>query len=113
MNKFKVGDIIKANEKSNGEYRVTNQKCGWIGEVTKVIDENRIVVRTIAPRSNYGEEYGQYCPLESKYFDIVTDGAEALNDLLDWLDGNTVRNPKQAVEQYMREKGYIINKEKR
>lgn len=113
MNKFKVGDIIKANEKSNGEYRVTNQKYGWIGEVTKVIDGNRIVVRTIAPRSNYGVAYGQYCPLKNECFDIVTGEVEVLNDLLDWLDGNTVRNPKQAVEQYMQEKGYIINKEKR
>nr|DAR59145.1 MAG TPA: hypothetical protein [Caudoviricetes sp.] len=111
MGEFKAGDIIKANEKSNGEYRVTNQKCGWMGEVIKVVDDNRIVVRTIAPRSDYGMEYGQYFPLESKYFDIVRDGAEVLNDLLDWLDGNTVRNPKQAVEQYMREKGYKINKE--
>lgn len=113
MNKFKVGDIIKANEKSNGEYRVTNQKYGWVGEVIKVVGGNGIVARTIAPKSNYGEEYGQYCPLESKYFDIVTSEVEALNGLLDWLDSNTVRNPKQAVEQYMREKGYIINKEKR
>lgn len=75
MNKFKVGDIIKANIKSNGAYCVTNQKCGWMGEVIEVVDENRIVARTIAPRSNYGEEYGQYCPLENEYFDIVIDGA--------------------------------------
>lgn len=111
MSKFKAGDIIKANEKSNDEYSVTNQKCGWIGEVIKVVDDNRIVARTIAPRSNYGEEYGQYCPLKSECFDLVIKEAKALNDLLDWLDGNTVRNPKQAVEQYMREKGYKINKE--
>jgi hypothetical protein len=111
MGKFKVGDIIKANEKSNGEYRVTNQKCGWMGEVIEVVDENRIVARTIEPRSNYGEEYGQYCPLRSECFDIVINESEVLNDLLNWLDGNTVRNPKQAVKQYMREKGYKINKE--
>lgn len=41
----------------------------------------------------------------------TVNSSKALNDLLDWLDGNTVRNPKQAVEQYMREKGYKINKE--
>lgn len=111
MSKFKAGDIIKANEKSNDEYSVTNQKCGRIGEVIKVVDDNRIVARTIAPRSNYGEEYGQYRPLKSECFDLVINEAEALNDLLDWLDGNTVRNPKQSVVQYMREKGYKINKE--
>lgn len=111
MGKFKVGDIIKANIKSNGEYRVTNQKCGWMGEVIEVVDENRIVARTIAPRNNYGMEYGQYSPLKSECFDLVLNELEVLNDLLDWLDGNTVRNPKQAVEQYMREKGYKINKE--
>lgn len=104
MGKFKVGDIIKANEKSNGEYRCTNEKCGWMGEVIKVVDDNRIVARTIAPRSDYGMEYGQYSPLRSECFDIVINVTEILNDLLDWLDGNTVRNPKQAVEQYMREK---------
>lgn len=111
MNKFKVGDIIKANEKSNDRYTCTNQKCGWMGEVIKVVDDNRIVARTIAPRSDYGMEYGQYSPLGSECFDLVINESEVLNDLLDWLDGNTVRNPKQAVEQYMREKGYKINKE--
>lgn len=27
---------------------------------------------------------------------------KTLNDLLEWLDGNTVRNPKQAVIEYMK-----------
>ena len=31
MAKFKVGDIIRANEDSNKKYRVTNQKNGWTG----------------------------------------------------------------------------------
>lgn len=42
---------------------------------------------------------------------VTVTAKKTLNDLLDWLDGNTVRNPKQAVEQYMREKGYTKNKE--
>lgn len=29
MAKFKVGDIIRANKKSNERYFVTNQKDGW------------------------------------------------------------------------------------
>ena len=31
MSKFKLGDIIKANKKSNKKYRVTKQKNGWTG----------------------------------------------------------------------------------
>lgn len=34
--KFKVGDIVKANEKSNKKYYVTNEKNGFIGKVTKI-----------------------------------------------------------------------------
>lgn len=112
MNKFKVGDIIKANEKSNDRYTCTNQKYGWVGEVIKVFDDGRIAARTLVPRSDYDERYGRFFPLENEYFDLAFGGAEVLNDLLDWLDGTTVRNPKQAVEQYMREKGYTINKKK-
>lgn len=109
MNKFKVGDIIKGNEKSNDRYFLYNKKSGWIGEVIEVYDDDRIGVKTVPPE---GVKYKVNYPLYSEYFDLAFDGTEALNDLLDWLDGNTVRNPKQAVEQYMREKGYIINKEK-
>lgn len=31
MAKFKVGDIIKANKKSNERYIITTQKNGWTG----------------------------------------------------------------------------------
>ena len=34
--KFKVGDIVKANEKSNKKYYVTCEKNGFIGKVTKI-----------------------------------------------------------------------------
>ena len=34
--KFKVGDIVKANEKSNYKYGITNKENGFVGKVTKI-----------------------------------------------------------------------------
>ena len=57
MAKFKVGDIIKANKKSNKEYLVTNQKDGWTGVVLKIKSNSCISVITLTPERYKGEVY--------------------------------------------------------
>lgn len=67
MAKFKVGDIIKANKKSNECYGITTQKNGWTGKVTSVRKYGGIFVRTFTP-----EEYeGRVFSVEEDCFDLV------------------------------------------
>lgn len=69
MSKFKVGDIIKANEESNERYGVTTQKNGWTGKVTSVKKNGDISVKTLTP-----EEYeGRVFEVDERYFYLVGD----------------------------------------
>ena len=68
MSKFKVGDIIKANKKSNGVYSYTNQERNWTGKILS-IENGRIYAETITPTCDKGETYH----LLEKYFDLVED----------------------------------------
>ena len=67
MAKFKVGDIINANKKSNERYGVTTQKSGWTGKVTLVKKNGDIYVKTLTP-----EEYeGRVFDVDESYFDLM------------------------------------------
>lgn len=66
MAKFKVGDIIKANKKSNDRYGVTTQKNGWTGKVLS-IENGLIYAETITPTCDEGDNYH----LMEEYFDLV------------------------------------------
>jgi len=67
MAKFKVGDIIRANKKSNERYGVTTQKNGWTGKVTSVKKNGDISVKTLTP-----EEYeGRVFDVDERYFDLM------------------------------------------
>ena len=67
MTKFKVGDIIRANEDSNERYGVTTQKNGWTGKVTSVKKNGDISVKTFTP-----EEYkGRVFEVDERYFDLM------------------------------------------
>lgn len=67
MAKFKVGDIIRANKKSNERYLVTTQKNGWTGKVTSVKINGDISVKTLTP-----EEYeGRVFDVDERYFDLM------------------------------------------
>ena len=67
MAKFKVGDIIKANKKSNKKYRVTKQKNGWTGIVLEIQSDSSIGVATLTPERYKGEVY----TVEEAYFYIA------------------------------------------
>lgn len=73
MTKFKVGDIIRANEKSNGVYCYTTQKVGWTGKVLSV-DNHHLYVETIKPEFDKGETF------------------HVLEDYFDFLDDNEIQN---------------------
>lgn len=67
MVKFNVGDIIKANEKSNERYLVTTQKNGWTGKVTSVKKNGDISVKTLTPK----EYEGRVFEVDERYFDLM------------------------------------------
>ena len=69
MAKFKVGDIIKANKKSNVKYLVTNQKNGWTGKVTSEEENGLIYVKTLTPEEDKGNMY----TVDERYFDLTGD----------------------------------------
>lgn len=67
MSKFKVGDIIRANEKSDKEYAGTNHKNGWTGKIL-TIEAGLIYAETITPTCNRGVGYH----VTEEFFDLVS-----------------------------------------
>lgn len=67
MAKFKVGDIIKANKKSNTKYAYTNQARGWTGIVLEIQSDSSISVATLTPERCKGEIYA----VDEAYFYIA------------------------------------------
>ena len=67
MAKFKVGDIIKANKKSNKRYSVTTQKNGWTGIVFTIKSDSLMGVVSLTPEEEKGEIY----TVNEAYFDIA------------------------------------------
>lgn len=67
MGKFKVGDIIVANEKSNKEYGMTSKINNWKGVVQEIIGGDAIRVTTIhSGKQDVGKTY----TVDPYYFDL-------------------------------------------
>ena len=67
--KFKVGDIVKGNEKSYCKYSITNSYC--VGEVIET-SEFGIIVLKIISHEYYEDRVGEAFSVEDDYFDLVT-----------------------------------------
>ena len=67
--KFKIGDIVKGNEKSDGKYSITNSYC--VGEV---IETNKfgIIMLKIISHEQYEDHVGEEFVVDDDYFDLVT-----------------------------------------
>ena len=70
MAKFKKGDFIKANEKSNDKYFITSKKRGWMGKVLTVGKNGHIVATTVYPGSSIRQD--RYNLIDD-YFDLMED----------------------------------------
>lgn len=64
MSKFKVGDRVKANKKSNDRYLVTKAKYNWEGVVTEVRPNGFFLAK--------GSDDIVFT-LQDEYFDLITD----------------------------------------
>lgn len=70
MGKFKVGDIIVANEKSNTKYGMTSKINNWKGIVKEIIGGDAIQVTTIrSGKKDMGKTY----IVDPYYFDLAMD----------------------------------------
>lgn len=67
--KFKVGDIVKGNEKSDGKYSITNSSC--VGEVIETNGFGFILLKLIS-HEKYKDHIGEVFAVEEYYFDLVT-----------------------------------------
>lgn len=67
--KFKIGDIVKGNEMSNGKYSITNSYC--VGEVIEA-NEFGIILLKIISHELYEDHIGETFTVEDDYFDLVT-----------------------------------------
>ena len=67
--KFKIGDIVKGNEKSDGKYSITNSYC--VGEVIETNEFGFIVLKIIS-HEQYEDHVGENFAVDDVYFDLVT-----------------------------------------
>ena len=67
--KFKIGDIVKGNEMSNGKYSITNSYC--VGEVIEA-NEFGIILLKIISHEYYENRVGELFSVDDDYFDLVT-----------------------------------------
>ena len=67
--KFKIGDIVKGNEKSDGKYSITNSYC--VGEVIETNEFGFIVLKIIS-HERFEAHVGGIFSVEDDYFDLVT-----------------------------------------
>ena len=67
--KFKIGDIVKGNEMSDGKYSITNSYC--VGEVIETNEFGFIVLKIIS-HEQYEDHVGEAFSVEDNYFDLVT-----------------------------------------
>ena len=85
--KFKVGDIVKGNSKSDEKYIVTNSNMTR-GKVTRVSnDGDTITIEVLEHKSmtfSDGEEYG----VKSKYFDLVEEATKLYNGKIIFTKGD-------------------------
>ena len=66
--KFKVGDIVKGNEMSDGRYCYTNSYC--TGRVIEVYEDGTFLLKVIS-HERYEDQVGEEYPVDDYCFDLV------------------------------------------
>ena len=68
--KFKVGDKVRANEKSNDHYSITNLRRECEGIVVNVVDDHEIRIKVTF--SEYTWAIGTTYDVNDEYFDLMS-----------------------------------------
>ena len=85
--KFKVGDIVKGNSKSDEKYIVTNSNMTR-GKVTHVSNDGDTITIEVLEHKNMTFEAGTECGVESKYFDLVKEATKLYNGKIIFTKGD-------------------------
>ena len=85
--KFKVGDIVKGNSKSDKKYNITNSNMTR-GKVTRVSNDGDTITIEALEHKNMTFEAGTECGVESKYFDIVKEAQKLYNGKIVFTKGD-------------------------
>ena len=85
--KFKVGDIVKGNSKSDEKYVVTNSNMTR-GKVTRVSNDGDTITIEVLEHKNMTFEAGTECGVESKYFDLVEEAPKLYNGKIVFTKGD-------------------------
>ena len=72
--KFKVGDKVRANEKSNDRYSITNLRRECEGIVVNVVDDHKIRIKVTF--SEYTWAIGTTYDVNDEYFDLISNNTE-------------------------------------
>ena len=85
--KFKVGDIVKGNSKSDKKYNITNSNM-TMGKVTRVSNDGDTITIEVLEHKNMtfsdGEEYG----VKSMCFDLVEEAPKLYNGKIVFTKGD-------------------------
>ena len=85
--KFKVGDIVKGNSKSDKKYNITNSNMKR-GKVTRVSNDGDTITIEVLEHKNMTFEAGTECGVESKYFDLVEEAPKLYNGKIIFTKGD-------------------------
>ena len=87
--KFKVGDIVKGNSKSDKKYNITNSNMTR-GKVTRVSNDGDTITIEVLEHKNMTFEAGTECGVESKYFDLVEEATKLYNGKIVFTKGDSI-----------------------
>ena len=85
--KFKVGDIVKGNSKSDKKYNITNSNMTR-GKVTRVSNDGDTITIEVLEHKNMKFAVGTECGVESKYFDLVEEATKLYNGKIIFTKGD-------------------------
>ena len=85
--KFKVGDIVKGNSKSDKKYNITNSNMTR-GKVTRVSNDGDTITIEILEHKTMTFAYGEEDGVKSKYFDLVKEAQKLYNGKIIFTKGD-------------------------
>lgn len=85
--KFKVGDIVKGNSKSDGRYNFTNSNMTR-GKVTRVTGDT-ITIEVLKHKTMHGKVEEKY-DVDPKYFDLVEETTKLYNGKIVFTKGDGI-----------------------
>lgn len=77
--RFKIGDIVVGNSKSDIYYGVTCKSDGFLGKITEVISDTRIKVKII--KHKYSNYIGDCYRVDADCFAKVSDNLRTVKEL--------------------------------